>query len=597
MLPFKKITYIFFIFLLSRCIFHQSIFAALSFVADYDLQYAVSPTGTTIVTQNVTLTNRESNVYPKQYSITLDTQHIKNVIAYDDKGVIHPKIIQNDEKTEIYLSFNQQVIGIGNKLKFTLRYENNDIAKKLGDIWEIQIPGISDDPSISTYTVSLQTPVSFGPNAYMSPLPESGRKWTKNQLLKGGISAAYGEIQTFIADVSYEIENTKASQGMYEIAIPPDTAFQKVSISSINPNPILMYRDADGNWLAQYTLEGNSKIHVQVQLFISTFISPRSDFSTELFDLQTFLQPALYWEVNDMQIRNLAAIHKTPRDIYQFVVNTLSYDYAKEESTMQRKGAIRTLANPKSSVCTEFTDVFIAIARAAGIPAREAVGYAYTTNSKLRPANALYDILHAWPEYYDAQKNVWIPIDPTWANTTRGINFFDKLDFNHIVFAYHGTSSETPYPVGSFIENSTPQKKVSVRFAEKSPPQKQERFKTEFRFPKLVPAGYPVHGSVTVTNISSVMISEATITIQTDPSYYAVTKKVTNLPPFGVITIPATIPIENIFYQGRINVTAAINNEVAESFFDVRPIYVIIIPILFVIGGFGFFLWIIFKKH
>ena len=56
----------------------------------------------------------------------------------------------------------------------------------------------------------------------------------------------------------------------------------------------------------------------------------------------------------------------------------------------------------------EFTDLFVAIARAAGIPARESVGYAYTTNSRLRPLSLVTDVLHAWPEYYDADKKIWV---------------------------------------------------------------------------------------------------------------------------------------------------------------------------------------------
>jgi len=64
------------------------------FQADYDTQYAISPNGKTIVTQNVTLTNKQSNLYPKQYTVTIDSDEIRNVIAYDTKGVITPKVAQ-----------------------------------------------------------------------------------------------------------------------------------------------------------------------------------------------------------------------------------------------------------------------------------------------------------------------------------------------------------------------------------------------------------------------------------------------------------------------------------------------------------------------
>ncbi|NCC70435.1 hypothetical protein EOM09_02540, partial [bacterium] len=40
---------------------------------------------------------------------------------------------------------------------------------------------------------------------------------------------------------------------------------------------------------------------------------------------------------------------------------------------------------PNSSICTDFTDLFITLARAKGIPAREVQGFAYTNNSKIKP--------------------------------------------------------------------------------------------------------------------------------------------------------------------------------------------------------------------
>ena len=44
-------------------------FASGEFQADYAVEYAVAPSGITIVTQNVTLTNKESNLYPQKYSM------------------------------------------------------------------------------------------------------------------------------------------------------------------------------------------------------------------------------------------------------------------------------------------------------------------------------------------------------------------------------------------------------------------------------------------------------------------------------------------------------------------------------------------------
>ena len=112
----------------------------------------------------------------------------------------------------------------------------------------------------------------------------------------------------------------------------------------------------------------------------------------------------------------------------------------------------------------EFTDTFIALSRAAGIPAREINGYAYTENPHVQPMGMVSDVLHSWPEYYDKEKNFWVPIDPTWGNTTGGVDFFHKLDLRHFAFVIHGVDSSKPYPPGSYKLGANPQKDVYVSF-------------------------------------------------------------------------------------------------------------------------------------
>jgi transglutaminase-like putative cysteine protease len=62
---------------------------------------------------------------------------------------------------------------------------------------------------------------------------------------------------------------------------------------------------------------------------------------------------------------------KTPENIYKFVTNNLSYNYYRVKPDVERLGAKDALANPDEAICTEFTDLFITLARSAGIPARE----------------------------------------------------------------------------------------------------------------------------------------------------------------------------------------------------------------------------------
>jgi hypothetical protein len=113
----------------------------------------------------------------------------------------------------------------------------------------------------------------------------------------------------------------------------------------------------------------------------------------------------------------------------------------------------------------EFTDLFIALARASGIPGRELDGFAYTANPALRPLSLTRDVLHSWPEYWDEIRG-WVMVDPTWENTTGGVDYFNKFDLNHFVFAIKGSSSEQPAPAGAYKYIGQDSRDVKVTLSE-----------------------------------------------------------------------------------------------------------------------------------
>lgn len=551
------------------------------FQADYNVQYAIAPSGLTVVTQNITLTNKQTNLYPQKYSIVIDSTKIKNVIAYDSHQIVPTDISQKNGKTEIMLTFNDKVVGLGKQLTFTLRFENGDISQQNGSIWEVNIPGIAPGADIASYSVSLSVPGVFGPNAYMTPLPASAGRWNREQMMAGGISAAYGESQTFDLHLSYYLENPRVTPELSEIALPPDTAYQSVVIQSLDPKPTTVTRDPDGNWLAQYSLLPGARLSIEAYLHINMLLRPKNGYVDDQPDQTLYTSAQKYWESNNPQIQDLAKKYTTPRAIYIYVSQALGYDYTRVSQTPIRKGAVLALSSSKNSICMEFTDLFIAIARAAGIPAREAVGYAYTTNSRLRPLSMVADVLHSWPEYYDNERKLWIPVDPTWANTTGGVNYFDKLDFNHIVFAIYGMSSDYPYPAGFYRKNEKKTKDVTVTFASSRFIQPTSKLTTTIVFPKLVTAGITARGTVTVENSATTSMPSASILIQSTPVDVAITKTVTHIPPYGKLTYPISLTIPNYFNGGSGRIVTNVNGQTQQYVFTIQPITAyFIIPIL-----------------
>ena len=81
-------------------------------------------------------------------------------------------------------------------------------------------------------------------------------------------------------------------------------------------------------------------------------------------------------------------------------------------STVQKKPTVslpsaREVLRTRIGDCNEHTALFVAMSRAAGIPARIAVGLAYVRG-------AFY--YHAWPEVYideGKSRGLWLPVDPT----------------------------------------------------------------------------------------------------------------------------------------------------------------------------------------
>jgi transglutaminase-like putative cysteine protease len=472
---FKK-AILFFVFLFSLISIHFSLITVAlaegEFRTDYEVTYTVNNSGITTVTNKITLTNVFSNLYATSYSIILDSITPTNIKAFDEKGALELNKNVTDKQTSIEIKFNEPVVGKDKSRTFWVSFDESSFAIRTGEVWEISIPRLNETANFSSYYINLEVPNNFGEEAYISPSPrdrneDSGLlrfKFNKEDVIKTGIVAGFGEFQIFNFDLNYHLENPLAKLAETEITLPPDTAFQKVYYQDLNPKPSKMEIDSDGNWVATYTLKSRERIDVRARGYVQIFASIRPFPRPRQESLSQNLQEQSYWEINNPQIMEIAKKYKTPREIYDYVANTLKYDYQRVRPNVERLGAVKALQNSSSAICMEFTDLFIALARANGIPAREINGFAYTENPEIQPLSLVNDVLHAWPEYYDAEIGAWVPVDPTWGSTTGGVDYFSKLDLRHFTFVVHGTSSTKPYPAGSYKLGSNPQKDVFVSF-------------------------------------------------------------------------------------------------------------------------------------
>jgi hypothetical protein len=566
-------------------------FAFDEFTTDYRVRYQVLSSGRVKVNQEVTLTNKLSSIYASQYSLVLEGSQIENVQASDELGPLKIEI-NKDQNTTIILTFNQKAVGLNKSLNFNLSYEALDLAQNNGQVWEITVPRLSNDSPPDNFTLELAVPKSFGSPAYIRPVPIATNEddnfhlyqFSKSQLLYSGISAVFGDFQLFDFKLSYHLENPYPEIGETEIALPPDTAFQQVAYQKITPEPLTVRIDEDGNWLARYRLEANQKYTVLAEGQVKIFSQPKTISFTD-FDKEVYLQPQKYWETDNILIQATAKKFKTPRQIYDYVIKTLDYDYDRVRRETERQGALRALQNPVQSICMEFTDLFIALARAAGIPAREINGFAYTTNERLRPLGLEADVLHSWPEYWNEEKKLWTSVDPTWGKTTGGIDYFTEMDLNHFAFVIHGLNSETPYPAGSYKNTNLLSKDVEVVFG-RNPLETPINLKVDFKIPKQIFWGLKTKGQIVVKNKGSIAVNEteASVSGQNLDLFFSKNNKIIipTLPPFSKATIELSLKPAGFFTPTIGNLILQANQEIFSQ--QVKINYWLPILILFVVS-------------
>jgi len=454
-------------------LFSKNVFAQADVSSDIKVTYRVGENDVTNVEYEVTLKNIFTDRYAKSYTLQLDGTSPQNIIVTEDGKPLEFTTDSYENTKRIMISFPIAVVGKDKARVFKINYQDKSFTQKSGDVWDVSIPRLGTPDAFRSYDVFLQIPASFGNPAYISPQPKeksgSNYYFDKNIIANAGIHAAFGSFQVYDLNLAYNLENPVRSEASVKIALPPDTSYQKVYLKSIDPNPDQLHSDADGNWIATYTLNPREQKTVKLNTNIQIFNSPIQKVQISNERLDKYLEPTEYWQAEDLQIKALAQKYNTPEDIYNYIVRSFEYNHDRILPNAERLGAARAINQPENALCTEFTDAFIAIARAAGIPARELNGYAYSDNSSLQPLSLVTDVLHSWPEYWDENQQTWIAVDPTWENTTGGIDYFSTMDLKHIVFAIHGESDTLPYPAGSYKLGAYPEKNVEVKIGSLQP--------------------------------------------------------------------------------------------------------------------------------
>jgi len=543
----------------------EKIQAANQFAVGYDISFVFEDNGQARVTHKISLTNQTPNLIADKYSLTISSDKVSDVSGSDALGALNISIKKQEGSTILIAKLNQQIFGLNKTVRFQISYLTDSLAIKRGLIWEVNIPQIVTSENVSGYRLEVSVPNSFGKLGKMTPTPDeqiqdvNRQKFiynNKSNINSFGIGASFGDFQLFKFKLKYRYKNSNLYNVKVTIALPPDTEYQALYYDSLDPKPLNWEYDSSGNYLASYSVKRGANLEViasgVVQIFNSeaSFQTP-TNWSKEQLD--KFIKADKFIESNSSQIQKKAKELKDIKEIYDFVTSTLKYDFSRlENDSLGRRGALQALTKPEQSICTDFTDLFVALARAKGIPARGLVGFAYTDNTNLRPTKleGLINttVLHAWPEYYDYKLKRWVQVDPTWGSTTGGIDYFNKLDTNHFVFVINGEKSTFPIPAGGYKTSENQIDDVKVEFTDKL-----LNISSDFSFKlnrETLVAGFPGKGTLSVQNKSGRALFLGNLTVKTEKKSSLISPEKFNtglIMPFETRTLKLNLRSNSLF--------------------------------------------------
>lgn len=421
---------------------------AAELTAQSNILYEIDNTGSAKVTISETMKNIAQSTMITARIYELPTTTSSTIRVYGPGGnEITTQISQNGEYAVVRVPFSQP-LATGQQTSLRLVFDQPRIARQYGRIWEIWAPGLYHrEGSQSVLTISV--PKRFGPTLFVDPSPtkssETVDRWLfefqESSALNKTIWIELGDKQVMLVHGDLPLPGNQRIGDYIRVVLPRDidNGSQQVVIAKMQPEPLRVDCDEEGNYFAVYEPGNLSASQITYDAFV-ILRPPKPDPAISYFGkvpLEQQLQPQTYWEANDPEIiaeankvaLGLSKDEDIGRKLYEYVISNLTYDDAKLRNN-ERLGAAETLRR-KSGVCMEYSDLLIALCRAKGIPARSAFGYAYDPNNMKSLDNG-----HQWCQIYLNERG-WIDVDPTWGEIGR--DYYGQPSLSHNAMYITGT--------------------------------------------------------------------------------------------------------------------------------------------------------------
>ncbi|MBS3815330.1 MAG: transglutaminase domain-containing protein [Hadesarchaea archaeon] len=397
------------------------------------LNYYINLDNSIEVQMKFTLVNDSNNTGVQSVSRTVPSTTIENLRVHDASGnPLDHEIDYSNDQAIISIYFDGRV-GAGSELTYFVNFSIPDSIDREGpryrgvfgqvnldsnnipyhnylvnaygppesELFLYEPSGVEISGENLSYSTQLDPPTSFDglkgtwyrtPVYYKLTLTETA---SNNNTEK-------------ISDLSFNLmlfnkESSWQNTGLIETTGPLDT----------------LYVGDENNWRGVFDLNdlspGETKefqieLVYELEVYESNItVSEVGDLSDVPSKLDNYLKPQEYWESNHSTIQQAAnSITEGVNNSYLVTKKIINFVNKKLDYKVQsdRLGALQAYLSGEGD-CSEYTDLSIALARAAGLPARASYGWGYGENELIG---------HAWPEFYLPNQG-WEPADPTWTDT------------------------------------------------------------------------------------------------------------------------------------------------------------------------------------
>ena len=273
-------TAIFVILFIVCCFIFPVVSRANDFETTAETFYYLDNPPTTKTVHKITIKNTNPTVYLTSYSLIFSEAEIDNVNCLSNSTSVPCVRYTENERTHIKVDFNDIVAGKNAVRHLEISYQNLSLAKMEGNTTDIFLPSQAKDDN-SQNTIYLNVNKKLGALIYFSQKADSVSENGNYQIfrfrgdnLPKGVWASFGNPQYYNFSLGYRLSGNPRS-----LALPPDTAYQKIYLESILPAPKSVAVDADGNWLAESYGERKLVKEVKAAGIKAVVISLNPDYS------------------------------------------------------------------------------------------------------------------------------------------------------------------------------------------------------------------------------------------------------------------------------------------------------------------------------